>query len=83
VNGDVPLRFSENPRWVLWETRGGEVRCGEFLYFTEGSRMKVLTNPGGAIPTTSVPEHRKLSPQELCEKYNKLLWENQRLREAS
>ena len=66
-------QFSENPRWVLYEGRGGRMRCGEFVSFEEGDPMRVLTNPGSAVPTTLIQEKRKVSPQELCRRYNALL----------
>jgi hypothetical protein len=65
--------YSEDPRWVFYEGRGGFLRCGEFVEFLPGYRMRVLTNPGTKIPTTTVTEAKKLSPQAVCDKYNDAL----------
>lgn len=57
---------------VLYESRGGRMRCGEFVR-EEGKRIKVLTAPGATVAHTSIREEKKLSPLEACERHNRLL----------
>lgn len=67
---------SESPRMVLYIGRGGYMRCGEFMYFKnsdDGEHILVKSNPGGSIPNTSVKESNKLSPDDACHRYNRLL----------
>lgn len=79
--------MSESPRIVLFEGRGGQMRCGEFVEFLPGDRIKVLTDPEGVVKFTSIKEAKKRSPAQVCANHNWLLArvdelerENERLR---
>ncbi len=65
-------------KYVLFESGGGKVDCGEYAGEREDGRIRAIV--GGVVPVVAFKEENKLTPHELCKRHNVLLDEVERLR---